>query len=317
MSYSIINRTSSELKYIAIPINIYGLLLYLLYMPLEKIWQTAFMLGINEPNEIEKKLPNYIVVPYEFSNGKGDVKGYLRICRLRYLFYKNFPELRKARIYGADHVLWNSIIIGSKKMCCIEDGLGLYMNPYIGNFPEHYSFKSKILHRLFHVVMRPFGRGNHCDSILYTNFMTLDIKDKTLIEINPQEQWDKDRKKQSFILDIFNVSNEDIKKFKNKEVILLTQPVSMTEKKKIDLYAKALASFAPNDVIIKRHPRDKTDYRKFFPEIECFTKKIPMELLNFMGCRFKVAVTINSTSIFNFNYDIKKIILDTSLTTNF
>ena len=313
MSYSIINRTSSELKYIAIPINIYGLLLYLLYMPLEKIWQTAFMLGINEPNEIEKKLPNYIVVPYEFSNGKGDVKGYLRICRLRYLFYKNFPELRKARIYGADHVLWNSIIIGSKKMCCIEDGLGLYMNPYIGNFPEHYSFKSKILHRLFHVVMRPFGRGCHCDSILYTNLMPLKIEDKRMIAIHPQEEWNKDKEKQNLILKIFDVQKEDLASFNDKKVILLTQPVSMPDEVKIALYANALSKYAPEDVIIKCHPRDKTDYTKFFPHITCVTKKIPMELLIFSGCHFDVAITINSTSIFSFNDKTKKVILDQSL----
>lgn len=313
MSYSIINRTSSELKYLAIPTNYYGLLLYLLYMPLDKIWQTAFMLGVKVPTAIEEKLPNYIVVKNKFYNKRRDVKGYLGIWRLRHAFYKNNPKLRKAKVYGADHVLWSSAIIGRKKMCCIEDGLGLYTNPYISNFPAHYSFVSKILHKIFHVVMRPFGRGCHCDSILYTNLMPLKIEDKRMIVIHPQEEWNKDKEKQNLILKIFDVQKEDLASFNDKKVILLTQPVSMPDEVKIALYANALSKYAPEDVIIKCHPRDKTDYTKFFPHITCVTKKIPMELLIFSGCHFDVAITINSTSIFSFNDKTKKVILDPSL----
>jgi hypothetical protein len=59
-------------------------------------------------------------------------------------------------------------------------------------------------------------------------------------------------------------------------------------------------------LVIKPHPRESTDYSFFFPDICVFTLKIPIQLLDMLGVRFKIAYTVSSSALVSFPYKIKK-----------
>ena len=58
-------------------------------------------------------------------------------------------------------------------------------------------------------------------------------------------------------------------------------------------------------LLIKKHPREKTDYSLYFPNNIVMNQSIPMQLLTFNGVRFDEAYAIATTSIFDFPYHIK------------
>jgi hypothetical protein len=46
-------------------------------------------------------------------------------------------------------------------------------------------------------------------------------------------------------------------------------------------------------------------YKEFFPEISIISKPIPMQLIDIMGIKFTKAVTISSTAVLSFPYEIE------------
>lgn len=52
--------------------------------------------------------------------------------------------------------------------------------------------------------------------------------------------------------------------------------------------------------MIKPHPREKTNYKNIFPDIELIEGKFPLEILMLLGINFKEVITIFSTAALNF-----------------
>lgn len=67
--------------------------------------------------------------------------------------------------------------------------------------------------------------------------------------------------------------------------------------------------YNPENILIKTHPRDTIDYKKFFKEYQVLQSSIPMELLNVFGFNFDTAITISSNAIFSLPDKTHKIIL--------
>lgn len=90
-------------------------------------------------------------------------------------------------------------------------------------------------------------------------------------------------------------------------VLLLTQPffkdrVLNSEEDQIDLYkqlvAENMSDMSEKRLIIKPHPRDNTDYARFFPEAIILNKNMPVEILGFLKKEeFLKILSIDSTSV--------------------
>lgn len=126
--------------------------------------------------------------------------------------------------------------------------------------------------------------------------------------INLKELWNKkaeEEKKE--ILDIFGFDENLINKIKNKKNILFTQPLSedgfISEEEKMKLYKKIVSNYLQKDLVIKIHPREKTDYKKYFPEIEILNQSFPAELFDLLDIKFEKAITIFSTAALGFSKD--------------
>lgn len=90
----------------------------------------------------------------------------------------------------------------------------------------------------------------------------------------------------------------------NGSSILLTQPLSednlISESEKIVLYRGMINKYlADKTVIIKKHPREKTDYVSHFPGVMVISGNFPVELLNHNRISFDVGLTLFSSSLNN------------------
>lgn len=103
------------------------------------------------------------------------------------------------------------------------------------------------------------------------------------------------------ILNIFGFNEKNIEKLKEKKNILYTQPLSedgtITEKEKIELYSKIIKNYKEETLVIKQHPKDKTDYKKIFPDIEVLDQNFPAELFSLLDMKFEKAITLFSTAV--------------------
>jgi hypothetical protein len=164
-----------------------------------------------------------------------------------------------------------------------------------------------------------FGNNPYCDRIILTG---LNKKkgmnyDKRIQWIDINQLWlQSSLKKQERILSIFSITAEDIDRLKGKESILFTQCFSedhwMTEKEKISMYEGIVKNIKTDKLVIKPHPRETTDYSLYFPDIYVFAKKVPIQLLELIGVRFKTSYTIASTAALSFSYELENVFLGSS-----
>lgn len=175
-------------------------------------------------------------------------------------------------------------------------------------------WKFKLKQR-FHLGVIPFGYSDNCIAVEVNEKAGIEIPLDKVREVSREElinQLTREQKKELFAL---FVPGEDGKtgsiwgekdrvKEERRLTLLLTEPFAVTgrlpdEKAQVSLYRDVLAGYAKNSqVLIKPHPRDDMDYRKYFPDVQVMEKNIPMEVLNFDE-NFRVfrAVTVSSSAI--------------------
>lgn len=306
MFSEIINRNSKEIKYICIADSTYVLLLYCLSKSLTDIQSTLFVVGCKFPKSILNRLPNYIIL--EIGQTSNHIRIIYEILRERKQLSKKYPFILKLPLYGIDHVLKSYVLLNYKKMVVIEDGYGLYNPPKSTNNILH-----KFIAWVFGIPNKTFGRGGHCSSIIYTGLLPYQNKGKQLIKISVSKELERDIDRHNFIFKVYDITPEDLLIFKNKKIILITQPFEelgiYTEKEKVSIYRKCIDIYDSREVIIKTHPRDNTNYSILFPNISVYTKPIPLEILSILGIKFEIAYTYSSTAIYSLPNNTKKIIL--------
>lgn len=82
---------------------------------------------------------------------------------------------------------------------------------------------------------------------------------------------------------IFGVSAQSLETAASRSVVLVTQPLSednmMSEQDKVELYTRIINKYGAENVVIKPHPREKTNWQELFCDIPAIPRQIPMELL--------------------------------------
>lgn len=178
----------------------------------------------------------------------------------------------------------------------LEDGINSMSNP-------QYSPTNKISDRVMRVakIYRLAQSPNikHYEvndaSIISESF------DKTKIREEPKKSLFRNlsRNEKKEIMGIFGIDKNIIEKKYN--ILLLTQPFdidysAISENLKIELYKKIVEKYGEQKILIKTHPREKTDYEKYFPNCDVISDKFPVELLNFLPVKFKNVVAVSSTA---------------------
>lgn len=205
-----------------------------------------------------------------------------RLAKL--VFYPN-----KYNFLGQDHLFFSGPFIHDFTL--LEDGLANY------NIIDR-----KGIYRIL-LGNNSFGRSKAVSRVLLSG-MSDEIHESIINKVQYFElieSWinlSKPQKKD--INDIFLYeSNEQL----DAETIILTQPLSeygfISEENKIDIYSDIIKKYSSQKLIIRKHPREVTDYCKYFPELIVNESKIPIELLMLNSPKIKKAITVFSSSIFN------------------
>ena len=97
------------------------------------------------------------------------------------------------------------------------------------------------------------------------------------------------------------MSVKDLNTASSRSVVLITQPLSednmMTESDKIELYSRIVNNYGAENVVVKPHPREKTNWSDVFPDMPIISRQIPVELLTKLVSLNRVA-TFFSTAAF-------------------
>lgn len=307
--------------------SVYSLFFYLLISSENDIKKTHYFTTTTIPVTIRRRLCNN----YEFNTMKISVirKIFLTI-KFSLFRYICFPYLYKADIYAQDHLPMSSFVIGHNNYVFIEDA------PRSINVMSKCDMWTKaqdlLQNRKFLFALEHFFISESCGRILGANGLckALFLSEEDSVSwtegiptfyYNLSETWDQSsniKKKQ--ILDIFDITEMDIRLLSSRKRILFTQPfyddnqVSLEEH--IKIYSELISGFPDSQILIKTHPRDKVDYNQFFGNTLVFNKPVPFQLLSLLGIRFETALTVCSTAINSIPYHIEKIVAGSSVHPN-
>lgn len=269
--------------------NIYSLLVYLLITNRTLRKETLFILENLR-----------MILPYKAFTFKGKHSYFLEFFLVVIIFFAKLIIKNNILIYGQDHLLIGNKLLLFKNFYLIEDGSMSYSTILVDYFAKRQGIK-KIIDTIFQ-RKKMLGRDSAVKKIYLTGLAPIPEEIKNKVEIiNLKELWDKksDDEKEE-ILNIFGFDKNIINSIKNRKYILYTQPLSedeiLLESEKIELYFKILEKYDKNYVVLKKHPREKTDYKKIFPDIEVMDQVFPAELLTLLDIHFEKVITIFSTA---------------------
>lgn len=129
-----------------------------------------------------------------------------------------------------------------------------------------------------------------------------DLIDPKLNLFDIQKLWNQQSPEQKKkIGDIFHVSADALNAASSRQIVLITQPLSedhmMSEQDKIQLYTRIIDRYGVQNVVIKPHPRETTQWENIFPGTPVIPRQIPVELLT-KFVNLKRVATFFSTAAF-------------------
>lgn len=221
--------------------------------------------------------------------------------KIEFLFLKFYwVKNKNITLYGDINML-NELKI-KKNFFVIEDGIASYRNKK--NIQKYFYIFKKII-KLENVFNKLEPTSPLVKKIYLTGLSTIPKEIENKVEIiNIKKLWAlKSKNEKKEILEFFNFKEEVISKIRDKKEILFTQPLSedriMTENEKINLYTKIIKKYNQETLIIKTHPREKTNYRKIFPYILILDDIFPSEFFTLFNINFDRAITLFSTAVLN------------------
>lgn len=300
--------------------NIYGLFVSLLICPEDEIDKSLFFIDTVINKSTVKNAPkNTVWIDYTLKEQAGKLSSreqwiFMLKMRLKYWF------ICFTKIYAQDNIPCASPIIGYKRYSEIEDAPYLF-SLYKDNFRLNTFKLPKSLSGLKQRLKRGPIWGRHLgrNMLCVNRYVSLlnpedrNIKGKPITEIKLDKLWTAaSNKKKEYILNTFGINKEELSNMQSASTIILTQPfiddANLTLKEQIELYRPYVDKYENEGVIIKPHPREKIDYKEFYPNVTILQAGIPMQIFNVLGVNFKRAITICSTAVSSMMSDETEIV---------
>lgn len=296
--------------------TVYSLLVYLLYQNSEDIRHTFFYFGNGIDKSIREKFNHYY-----FDKNKR-LNKYKTWCfiTLRLLANIRWPFINKSNIWAHDHLPYSPYLIGNRDYTYIEDApyifslhiKGAMYTESIKYWNSGFILLKKLRNKIIgDTFMRKVGNNDLCSEVLVTtdDYVSY-LSSKRITKISLAMLWaNSSESKKNTILGYFNLTNDEIQRLRNKSYILFTQPFStdgyISEKEQIQIYYDIIKKYDINKLIIKPHPRDNIDYSKYFDGIKISNRLVPMQLINLIDSRFERAITVSSSAVLSFPYEIE------------
>ena len=299
-------------RYTCIVGTVYAFLVYLLYSSYDAIKRTRFFIGDSIAKSVCDKIDGAVYLDTEAT--WDDIPKFRK-----YAFWHYRIKILFTKVFAQDHFGFSPPLIGFSPYTLIEDGSGFYTyclsNPYFAKEFGAKTFRKKIKQAIQYgpTYGKNAGKNILCRNRLVTapsdvNSWFLRGRKYELIEL--ESLWkNASEEKQKYILDLFDVNKTIIDNLSHYKVIVLTQNYvtiqAIEEDELVEIYKKAIEEYDERDVIIKPHPNDKVPYQKYFPKAYIMPSYIPMQLMQLIGMKLDVAITINSTAVSMFPQETK------------
>ena len=312
----------SRKKYKAIvyPTSVYSMFLYEM-MELNKKEETLFIFREIFAPFGKKIIPDYWEIKEVIKNWRlARLHAYL----ISFIIWCLSRRYRHIPVYvngGELHARLFQLFF--KHVVFLEDGVGNYLLRDPG--PLAVLPKQKFRHRFINPSFPPLGMDKKVRIIYLTGFLPVpEVVAPKVRLVSLKELWENKTgiQRQEICSAYLPVDWKSVLA-SGREILLLTQPwnedcytypeKNFTEADKIELYKTILEGYDEKQVIIKTHPRECTDYRRFFPEALVIDTPTPMELFLLVGLKITKAITVNSSSIHTFDDCVEKILLGTEV----
>lgn len=275
--------------------NAYVLFQFFLMSSLEEINSTFFFFTEDIKEEIAQRFNNKrLCLP------KGKLRQFFFLVWLNVSADYRWPFLKTCEFWGQDNLLVTSPLLKNRKIIILEDGLLNYTF-----IPNNKNFKC--LRKLLFGSLsseNPLGYSRNVECMFLTGVKEIPkVLSPKVHVVDYVKIWmsSSDEKKQ-YIAKVFGITKEVIEVFTGSPKVLFTQPLSedklITVDEKISIYKRIVDSVG-DDLIIKTHPREVTNYKALFPNNIVFDKPVPLELLSLVGIHFGEVFTLFSSSVLN------------------
>lgn len=308
-----------EYKYLCYPGTLYAFLQYLLISEMD-IENTLFVFSESMNNLIGDNFECHKIIL------KGKKGNFFQKKRIEHENYKKLNLIlfknKNIKVYLQDHLKEAEYFLEKFNCYLLEDGTDSYNLTKINKNQEKYKlqkYRIKPLRKLLGGSLKRYPRYGFSDKIIGIYMKgTFKIPDKIqnkVIHLDIKELFNKlSIEKKEKLFNIFYLKLTVLNKIENK-ILLLTQPLSedglMTEEEKIKIYRDIQESRKGSIFIIKSHPREETDYQKYFPDVYIMPKNFPAELFLFVDAKLKEVITVFSTAALNLKENYKVTFLGT------
>ena len=308
------NKQSQPMKRICVVDSPFTLYYYFLLFGVND--EDLFITSYNIPKHVRSNL-NHIYFPitriYPYDSLKHVLIDLLLFIRIAFeililrIKLHSITKGHEIKALGHGHLLFSFPLYEYPNSALIEDGIGNY-----AELPEYKEFSpipqfifNKFFGKYIRKPMDGFGTHPNIKEIYLSKKQGFSesIKDKVIVNeldtlvnsINPDQK--------NKILKMFNV-HEIANNIKETDILLLTEPFTesfeLTLEEELEIYNDIISKHNPKDIIIKPHPRETKDYKKYFPNIRIITTPFPLEIFNLIDVKFKKIITIHSSAALNF-----------------
>ena len=290
----------------------HSLMFYLMMSSQEEIDDTFFFFSDGIHPSIREKIPQKHYIPsVSFRrNLFRKILFFFYLSLLHATARLRWPFLKTAKIFAMDYLHFAPALIGKRHYIHLADGPNCFFN--LLTTPEYQKVLPENNRSWYVPVIRFFlgdcwhkayGVSPNCDMVVCTTPDRLpqhESKENRTYDLF--KLWQKASEEQrNFILHVFDITKDDYESMKKRSVVLLTQQLAtegtVTEEELVKIYSDLLKMFPADSILIKRHPRDRVDYRKYFPQALVYDKFAPMQIFAAAGITFRTAVTLFSSSV--------------------
>jgi len=307
-----------EVTHVCVASNIYPFIQYYLLMDDDTVFHhTYYFFNDTIPVNIQQHFPCSV---YKYINRSIKDKILKRVhkIQLRYFKYSQFPFLQSAEIYAYD-IPYLNLCIGKRPYKLLADAPNYLTlltqedsQERIRNEMHANSILGKIKGFFFGDIYIHFhGNNSQCKTILLTEENTSPVLSGKEVLIQPLETLyeNSSNKKQVLLKNMFGISDADIEFLKSRPNLFFSQPMikdcGLTSAEYVEVLNRIFSHYTPHSIMIKAHPRDTFDYKKYFPDVELFSKPVNSQLLNIFGLRPRRMFTICSSAIEGFPESIE------------
>lgn len=266
---------------------------------------TVYIFQDSEYNDVVNRLKNagYVCFCYKRRRSKNELINLLAYYEQDFKLRRFLKSLKydknRDRVLGCDHICaLFKYFRYCKDVTVIEEGFSNYTNrKQLYNEYGIGSIKFFLLRMIMFqwnlLTYKPYGYDRIVKEVWLTGLRDIpaELINKTKL-INVEDLWKVCNQK------VINRIFEFDKNLYDNKSVIITQPLSedgiCSENRKIEIYNDLIKQSA-YPVIIKRHPRDTTDYSNCFKEVIVDEADYPFELLILNKANFNQILTVTST----------------------